>query len=65
MKSAILTRCQAKVLLCDGGKWENPVALTFAAWKEFDFWVTKADLNIKAAQKIKKQGPRVVRAEIL
>ena len=64
MKSAILARCQTKVLLCDARKWENPVALTFAAWKEFDFWVTNADFDPKAAQKIEKQGPHVVRAEI-
>jgi DeoR family fructose operon transcriptional repressor len=62
MKSEVLKRGRNKVLLCDAGKWNKPVALTFAAWSEFDFWITDADCDRTAAKQIEKQGPRVLRA---
>jgi DeoR/GlpR family transcriptional regulator of sugar metabolism len=40
VKQAVMARAGRSVLLCDIGKWERPAAVRFAAWKDFDAWIT-------------------------
>ena len=63
MKQAMLRRSRSKVLLADATKWAKPVTVTFAAWSDFNFWVTQRNFDQKSARLVEKQGPRVVRAD--
>lgn len=40
MKKALMARAARKVLLADSAKWQNPSAIRFAGWDDFDDWVT-------------------------
>ncbi len=57
MKTAILGRCEHKVLLCDAQKWNASATVVFAAWRDFDFWVCGGDFEVGARETAEKLGP--------
>lgn len=63
LKTAILKRCQRKVLLCDSTKWETPATIRFAAWSNFDFWVSGGELSAEARAVAENLGPQLLWAE--
>ncbi len=63
MKQAFLKRAKHKVLLADAKKWEQPVMVNFAAWNQFDYWITDEALETETKSNLEKQGVRVVCAE--
>ncbi len=62
MKQELLCRARHRVLVADSKKWESPATLKFAAWNEFEMWITDDRLTTAAVTAVRKQGPRVVRA---
>ncbi len=49
MKQAVMERAANVVLVADAQKWNNPAAMHFAEWEQFDVWVT--DTRLKGAEK--------------
>ncbi len=62
VKRAVLKRCTTKVLLCDAGKWDAPATVNFAAWHDFDFWVSGGDFQPGAHELAEKVGPQFLLA---
>jgi len=62
IKQEFLRRAPQHALIADGSKWEQPLTVRFAAWKEFDVWVTDVGVSEETAALVSNQGPRVVRA---
>lgn len=40
MKRSLMAHAKRKILLADSAKWQNPSTVHFAAWKDFNDWVT-------------------------
>jgi DeoR/GlpR family transcriptional regulator of sugar metabolism len=40
IKKSVLTRATNKVLLADGSKWGHASTVRFAAWSDFNLWIT-------------------------
>ncbi len=40
MKKSLISHATRNILLADSDKWQNPSTVRFAAWKDFDDWVT-------------------------
>ncbi len=47
MKKAIIARCAKKILVADSSKWLTPSTVDFAAWDDFDAWVTDEKIPAK------------------
>ncbi len=56
MKQAAIRRSRKTVLVADAQKWEQPAAILFAAWNEFDVWVTDTPLTKAQYAKLKAHG---------
>jgi DeoR family fructose operon transcriptional repressor len=48
VKTALLARSQRRLLLADSSKWNVPSTVVFAAWKDWDLWLT--DRALPAAE---------------
>jgi DeoR/GlpR family transcriptional regulator of sugar metabolism len=59
-KQEFLKRAENTCLLADATKWEKPVTMKFAAWSEFQIWISDAD--DAALRAIRRQGVRVIKA---
>ncbi len=58
MKRVVIERAGWKILVADGGKWDNPSTVRFAGWEDFGDRVT--DLPIHgAARSLRQAGVRV------
>jgi DeoR family transcriptional regulator, fructose operon transcriptional repressor len=56
IKRAILKRASRKILLADVTKWQNPSTVRFAAWEDFNDWVTDAAPSTAEIKKLKGRG---------
>lgn len=63
LKTAILGRSQTRVLLCDAQKWEKPATVSFAAWRDFDFWVSGGAFEPAILALASAAGPKFLLAE--
>jgi DeoR family fructose operon transcriptional repressor len=62
VKQAVMSRAARSVLLCDLGKWERPAAVRFAAWRDFDAWITDRLPPPAERRPIARGGLRVMAA---
>lgn len=59
IKKAILSRASRKILLADSTKWQNPSTVRFAAWTDFNDWVTDATLDAADIKRLKSHGIQI------
>jgi len=64
VKQAMIRRANRAVLMADGTKWDQPAAVKFADWSEFDVWITSTAVKPRDAGAIAKLGSEVVRVKI-
>jgi DeoR/GlpR family transcriptional regulator of sugar metabolism len=62
VKQALVRRASRRILVADGAKWGHPAAVRFAAWADFETWVTAGDVPREAIQRSSARGVQVVRA---
>lgn len=56
MKRAIIARASRIVLLADRSKWERPSTVRFAAWSDFDDWITDLPPGPAAVARVQAAG---------
>jgi DeoR/GlpR family transcriptional regulator of sugar metabolism len=59
MKKALLARASRKVLLADQTKWRNPSTIRFAAWSNFQDWITDQAPARKETSVVTQAGVRI------
>lgn len=57
MKQAAMSRAGQKILVADARKWNQPEAIRFAGWSDFQVWLT--DRPITAAERRAMNAPRL------
>jgi DeoR family fructose operon transcriptional repressor len=62
IKKEAIERSQRALLLADASKWDHPAAVRFAAWKEFDMFVTDARPARNERRLLTKAGLELVPA---
>lgn len=56
MKRAIIARAARIVLLADRSKWDVPSTVRFAAWSEFDDWITDLPPGEESVARLQAHG---------
>jgi DeoR family transcriptional regulator, fructose operon transcriptional repressor len=59
MKKALIARSQRKILLADSAKWQSPSTIQFAAWNDFDDWVTDKLPEPKLKRQLQSIGLKI------
>ena len=62
MKKAFLARASRRILLADHTKWRNPSTVRFAAWSDFDDWITDQTPAPKETKPLRAAGLKVHQA---
>ncbi len=62
IKQEAMGRSRKTLLLADATKWNHPVAVRFAAWKQFDMFVTDAKLDGAECRALSKAGVELIQA---
>ena len=57
MKKDLMAHATRKILLADSAKWQNPSTVRFAAWTDFNDWVT--DEIPKEAKRLRASGLKI------
>lgn len=62
MKKALIARASRKILLADHAKWQNPSTICFAAWGDFNDWVTDKLPEPKQVKQLRSLGLKIHKA---
>lgn len=62
VKQAACARARRKILVSHAAKWNQPAAVAFAGWPDFDLFVTDAKLTPAERTRLHRHGVRVKRA---
>ena len=56
MKRTIISRASRVILLADRSKWERPSRVRFAAWNDFDDWITDLPPGADTITRLRAEG---------
>jgi len=63
IKRQFLCHARHRVLAADGTKWKHTAPVRFAAWPDFEYWLTSDTLPAAEARGVKKAGVKIVRCK--
>lgn len=64
VKQLAMKRAERKMLIADSSKWNQPEAVLFGQWSQFDDWVCDTGLGGNHAESVEKQGVNVIQKEL-
>jgi DeoR/GlpR family transcriptional regulator of sugar metabolism len=64
VKQLAMKRAERKILMADSSKWNQPEAVLFGQWSQFNDWICDAGLSGIHAKSVRKQGVNVIQKEL-
>lgn len=55
IKKRVVAQSRLRVLMADASKWQSPSVIRFAAWDEFEHWITDARLSAAEARALNQK----------